>query len=91
MGLRSSIDKNYESEIFNLGNNNPKSIKEVIKIIEDYVGKKADIHYKNIQPGEVQSTYANIDYTMEKLDYNPRVKLNEGIPKFIDWFNSYNE
>ena len=89
MGIRSSIDNNYDHEIFNLGNNKSENIKSVIKIIENYIGKKAEIHFKEIQPGEIKSTCADIDYTIEKLDYNPRVTIKEGIPKFIDWYNSY--
>tara|TARA_B100000287_G_C20581884_1_gene760679 strand:- start:183 stop:1136 length:954 start_codon:yes stop_codon:yes gene_type:complete len=89
MGIRSSIDNNYDHEIFNLGNNKSENVKSVIKIIENYIGKKAEIHFKEIQPGEIKSTCADIDYTIEKLDYNPRVTIKEGIPKFIDWYNSY--
>ena len=89
IGIKSSIDNNYDLEIFNLGNNKPENIKAVINIIEDYVGRKAEIRFKKIQPGEIKSTCANIDYTMKKLDYNPKVKIKEGISKFIDWYNSY--
>ena len=54
----------------------------VIKIIENYIGKKAEIHFKEM-PGEIKSTCADIDYTIEKLDYNPRVTIRGSLNLLI--------
>tara|TARA_B100000519_G_C14259532_1_gene446864 strand:- start:3487 stop:4446 length:960 start_codon:yes stop_codon:yes gene_type:complete len=89
-GINAVFNNNYECEIFNLGNNKPENIMEIIKLIEDNTGKNAIIKYRDMQPGDVKQTYANIDYSKEKLGYEPKISINEGIPRFIDWFKSYN-
>ena len=88
-GTRSAMEKNYRCEIFNLGNNKSKNLKDMITIIETSLGKKADIDFQSIQPGDVVETFADIDKTIEKLDYNPRIDIEKGIPRFIDWYKNY--
>tara|TARA_B100000131_G_C18122033_1_gene613274 strand:- start:3092 stop:4057 length:966 start_codon:yes stop_codon:yes gene_type:complete len=90
-GVRSSMRKNYECEIFNLGNNHSENLMDMIAVIENYLGKKAKVKFMEIQPGDVEKTSANIDHSKKKLNYEPSVTINEGIPKFIDWFNSYSK
>ena len=85
-GVRASIDKNYDCEIFNLGKKSSEDLISMIHIIEDTLGIKAKINFKDIQPGDVKETCANIDYAKEKLDYNPLIPIESGIPKFIEWF-----
>ena len=43
----------------------------------------------SIQPGDVKKTSANIDQAKKKLNYNPKISIEEGIPNFIKWFKSY--
>ena len=88
-GLRSSIDKNYSCEIFNLGNNRCENLMDMIGLIEKALNKKADINFMKIQPGDVEKTYANIDHAIDKLNYNPQTSIESGIPKFIEWYKSY--
>ena len=88
-GTKSAIEKNYHCEVFNLGNNKSENLMEMITIIETSLGKKADIDFQSIQPGDVVETFADIDKTIEKLDYNPRIDIEQGIPKFIDWYKNY--
>ena len=88
-GTVSAIDNNYSCEIFNLGNSCCEDVMNMIHLLEDHLGKKAVIEYKDMQPGDVKTTYAEIEYSREKLDYDPTTTLNEGIPQFIDWFKSY--
>jgi len=88
-GTKSAIDKNYHCEIFNLGNNKSENLMDVIAIIEKTLGKKADIDFQSIQPGDVVETFADIEKSIEKLDYNPEVNIKNGIPLFIDWYKNY--
>ena len=88
-GIKSALKNNYQCEIFNLGNNRSEDLLDMIKIIEKEVGKEAKINFEKIQLGDVKSTYANIDYSREMLSYNPKTSINEGIPKFVDWFLKY--
>tara|TARA_Y100001970_G_scaffold272864_1_gene370077 strand:- start:5104 stop:6060 length:957 start_codon:yes stop_codon:yes gene_type:complete len=90
-GITSSIKKNYSCEIFNLGNNNSENLMDMIAVIENYLNKKAKIRYLGMQPGDVKKTFADIKYSKSKLGYSPKTSINEGIIKFIDWYNDYND
>ena len=90
IGIRSAIDKSFDYEIFNLGNNRSENLMDLISIIERELGQKAIIEYKPLQPGDVIETSADIEYSNEKLHYKPSVSIKNGIPFFIDWFKNYN-
>ena len=88
-GTKSAIEKNYRCEVFNLGNNKSENLMDMITIIETSLGKKADIDFQSMQPGDVVETFADIDKSIEKLDYNPEIDIENGIPLFIDWYKNY--
>ena len=88
-GTKSAINMNYKCDIFNLGNNKNEKLMKLIKIIEDNLGKKARINLLPIQPGDVEETFADIDKSIEKLNYNPKISIKEGIPKFVNWYKKY--
>jgi UDP-glucuronate 4-epimerase len=90
-GLRSSIDKNYKFEIFNLGNSHSEELMKMISIIEKKLSKKAIINFMDIQPGDVQTTYADVSKAKQMLNYNSDTSILEGIPKFIDWYKQYHK
>ena len=89
-GTRSAIDKNYPCEVFNLGNNSSEDLMEMVGLIESEIGKKAEIEFEGMQPGDVKRTFADIEHSKQKLNYTPTIKIVEGIPKFIEWFLAYN-
>tara|TARA_Y100001980_G_C14534014_1_gene310336 strand:- start:156 stop:1136 length:981 start_codon:yes stop_codon:yes gene_type:complete len=89
LGTKAAIHKNYEYEIFNLGNNKSENLMDMIGLIEDEIGKKAKINYQPMQPGDVKESFANIDHAKHKLGFNPSTSIEEGIPKFISWYKSY--
>ena len=88
-GIRSSIKKSYNCEIFNLGNSKTENLLDMIKIIEDELDIKAIIDYQPLQPGDVIKTFANIKKSQKKLDYHPSVNIKEGIPLFIKWYRKF--
>tara|TARA_B100000029_G_scaffold454034_1_gene480242 strand:- start:757 stop:1716 length:960 start_codon:yes stop_codon:yes gene_type:complete len=90
-GIRASIENNYLYEIFNLGNNRFEDLMDMISYLEKALDKKAEIEYMDIQPGDVEKTFANIDYSISKLNYKPKITIQEGIPKFIKWYKSYHK
>jgi UDP-glucuronate 4-epimerase len=73
-------------EIFNLGENQTTTLSDLITAIENGLGKKALIEYLPEQQGDMPLTCADIDKARALLGYHPRVKISEGIPKFIDWY-----
>src|SRR5207247_6594038 len=85
-GLMAFGERKFEFEIFNLGDSRTISIKEMIALVEAAVGKKARIEYKPPQPGDVPITYADISKAGRLLGYKPRVPIEEGVPRFVEWF-----
>ena len=88
-GTISALNKNYDCEIFNLGNNNSENLMTVINLLEKALNKKAKINFLPIQPGDVKETLADIDYSTEKLNYQPSTNIGEGIKLFTKWFKEY--
>ena len=89
-GIKSAIfKKNYDFEIFNLGNNKTEKITKMVQIIENKLNKKADIELKPLQLGDIEKTYADIKKAQSMLDYNPKTKFENGLEKFLDWFCKY--
>ena len=90
-GIRSSIEKNYSYEIFNLGNNRSENLMDMIGYLEEALGTQADLNFIDIQPGDVENTIANISNAKKKLNFKPKVSIQEGIPKFIKWYKLYHK
>jgi len=88
-GTRLSIEKNYDYEIFNLGNNKRVKLLDMISILEKKLNKKAKLNLIEMQPGDVESTFADITYSKEKLGFNPRTNIEQGIKNFIKWYKYY--
>ena len=92
----STFNKNYgpcESwapyRIFNIGNSNPTNLQDYIKEIERNLGKKADIIFEKMQPGDVEATYADTKSLEKLIDFKPNTSIQLGIQKFISWFLKY--
>ena len=62
---------------------------DLVNCIEKEMGKNAKIDFMDIQPGDVPKTFANIDHTKNKLNYKPKISIQKGIPRFIEWYKSY--
>lgn len=75
-------------EVFNLGESQTTTLRDLISGIEDAVGKKAIIERKPDQPGDVPLTYADISKARAELGYDPHTKIAEGLPKFVEWFHA---
>jgi len=85
-GILACTQKEFGFDIFNLGESQTVKLSYLIELMEKALGMKAVIDRQPPQPGDVPITYANISKAREKLGYNPKVKIEEGIPKFIEWF-----
>ena len=73
-------------EIINLGGNNPHSLKEVLELIEKYLGKKAEVVYKDFHKADLKATWADISKAQKLLGWSPKVPLEEGIKRTVEWF-----
>jgi len=88
-GIRSSIDHNYDCEIFNIGNNKSENLLDMISIIEKELNIKSIINFKPMQKGDVVENFSNIEKSTKMLGYKPSTSINKGIPLFIDWYKKY--
>ena len=75
--------------IYNLGNNRSEKVLEVIGVLEEACGRKAELEMMPMQPGDVERTYADIDAAARDLGFSPRVPVGDGIPRFVEWYRSY--
>jgi len=85
-GVIKALDKELDFEIINLGNSDAIELNYFITLIEKNLGKKAKIKQLGLQPGEVQITYADISKAKRLLGWEPKVKIEKGIAKFVGWF-----
>lgn len=84
----SSIDP-IMYNIYNIGNASPVNLLNYINIIEKYTGKKANLNFLPLQPGDVISTHAHVSDLIDDFDYNPSIFLDDGIRRYVDWFTNY--
>jgi UDP-glucuronate 4-epimerase len=75
--------------IFNLGNNHPQTVLDLIHAIEDKTNHKAKIEETDGPPGDVNETYADISRAGAAFGFKPTVTLTDGIGHFVDWFRTY--
>ena len=89
-GTRSAIDKNYTCELFNLGNHRSEELMDVVHLIEENLGKKAEIAFLPMQPGDIPESLADIEKSEEFLGFNPTTGISSGIEDFVEWYKEYN-
>lgn len=87
-GAVKAVDTPFKYEIFNIGEQHTTSLSELIELVEKHVGKKAVIDRMPLQPGDVTMTYANIDKARRLLGYDPKVCVDEGIARYVEWFKA---
>ncbi len=85
-GVLACTTRSFGYEIFNLGESQTVTLSRLIELLEKSIGKKAVIERHPVQPGDVPITFADISKSRAQLGYAPRVKIEDGIPLFVDWF-----
>jgi UDP-glucuronate 4-epimerase len=94
-GIMASIEfENFGEtpfEVFNLGESNTTSVKELIAMLEEEIDKSAIIQYQAPHPADVSITFANIDKARDLLHYKPSTLPAEGIKRFIAWYKAFNK
>ena len=73
-------------EIINLGGNNPHKLLEVVRLIEKFLSKEAKIIYKDFHKADLKATWADITKAKTLLGWEPKVPLEEGIKRTVQWF-----
>lgn len=77
------------NEVYNLGNETPVSLSDLLSTIEEVSGKKLKKEHVEVPPGDVPVTYADISRARKNLGYDPQTKLKEGLKYFLQWYKEY--
>ena len=92
-GVLAALDKPPSGRpphgVYNLGNDQPVAVPAFLAAIEEACGRKADIRFEPMQPGDVSGTHADISASIRDLGYCPRIGMAEGVSRFIAWFRHY--
>jgi len=88
-GVISVTQKEFGYQIFNLGEAQTVQLWYLVSLIENALGKRAIIDRQPAQPGDVPITYANIGKARSLLGYSPGIKIEQGIPLFVEWFRQH--
>jgi UDP-glucuronate 4-epimerase len=75
--------------LYNLGNNKSEKLTDFIAELERALGKKAAMRFEPMQPGDVVTTYADIDATRRDLGFSPSTPISVGVPRFVEWYRGY--
>lgn len=75
--------------VYNIGNNSPVELLDVVKLLEQGLGKKAIRELMPIQPGDVPATFADVDDLMRDVGFKPSTPIAEGVARFIAWYKEY--
>ncbi|MBO6521488.1 MAG: NAD-dependent epimerase/dehydratase family protein [Rhodospirillales bacterium] len=82
-------DADVPERVYNLGNHQAEKLTDFIAVLEDALGKKADVILKPMQPGDVKATFADIEASRRDLGFEPVTSIREGIPQFVEWYRRY--
>lgn len=78
-----------QPRILNIGDSRPIGLMDMISTLESALGREAIKIMKPMQPGDVTATFANVSALHALTGYDPKVKLEDGIPRFVDWYRSF--
>lgn len=77
--------------VYNVGNHRPVGLLRFIEVLEQTLGRTADKHLVPMQPGDVPATCADVTDLMRDVGYSPTTPIEEGIPRFVEWYRAYYE
>lgn len=85
-GIINCIDRVNGYEIINLGNSSPTKLADLVRLIQDISGRKSKIRMEEMKPGDVFTTFADIEKAKKTIGYRPETSIREGLGKFILWY-----
>jgi UDP-glucuronate 4-epimerase len=75
--------------VYNIGNNNPVALMDMIGALERQLGKVAEKRFLPMQPGDVPATYADVDDLQADVGFKPATPIESGIARFVAWYKEY--
>lgn len=91
-GILSVINLNHRGhELLNIGASKPTHLLDFVSNLEKNLGKVGKKNNYPMQPGDVEKTYADVRKLSKLTGYSPKITVDEGVKRFIDWFRSYEQ
>jgi UDP-glucuronate 4-epimerase len=78
-----------EHRLFNIGDSRPVGLMDMIGLLEQTLGREAVKQMRPMQPGDVTATFADIGRLADLCGYAPKVKLEQGLQKFVEWYQGF--
>jgi UDP-glucuronate 4-epimerase len=75
--------------LYNIGNNRSEHLMKVVGLLEEALGRQAEVEMLPMQAGDVERTYADISAIAADLGYAPTTPIEVGVPKFVEWYRGY--
>lgn len=75
--------------LYNIGNHKSEHLMKVVEILEAELGRKAEIDFQPMQPGDVTQSFADIAAISRDLGFQPTTSVEQGVPKFVKWYREY--
>jgi UDP-glucuronate 4-epimerase len=85
-GVIAALERAKGYRIYNLGNHRTVEIRELIRLLEEDLGKKVEVKHLPAQPGDVPLTCADVQRAQEELGYSPGVPIERGLELFVEWY-----
>ena len=82
-------DAALPNQVYNIGNHKSEKLTHFVEVLEQAIGRKAEIEFAPMQPGDVVSTYADIAATTRDFGFVPTTSIEEGLPRFVNWYRDY--
>ena len=80
---------NAPYRLYNIGNNNPEQLMNLISLLEEATGLEAQKNFMPMQPGDVYATYADTDALEKEIGFKPSTSLQDGLHQFVNWYKDY--
>ncbi len=77
--------------VYNIGNNNPEQLLHVVSVLEKALGREAQKELAPMEPGDVPSTYADVDDLMREVGFRPSTSIEDGIARFVQWYREFHK
>ncbi len=87
--IEERIEKKELYKVYNIGNNSSLKLLDFIKEIEINLGKEAKKIMMDIQPGDVERTWANVDLLIKDYNYRPNTSIQKGVKEFVNWYKAF--
>ena len=82
-------DGSAPQAIYNIGNHQAEPLMKFLGVLEEAIGRKAEIQFEPMQPGDVPATYADVEALARDTGFTPSTPIEVGLPRFVEWFRAF--